>query len=240
MEGFADIHTHILPGIDDGSGGVEESVAMLERIARQGIACVAATPHFYANQDNPKDFLRRREAAIEALNKAIAERKDLPRILAGAEIRYFPGMSQWEELEALALEGKRSVLIEMPSGNWTEAMDCELERIYYDRGLIPLIAHIERCASSFRLRGLLKRLEQLPVMVQANTGFFIQKRTRAAALRLLEEGYIHVLGSDCHNLSGRSPNLGEALRVIRDSLGESVLKRIRENAEKLLCMEVLL
>ena len=54
-----DIHSHILPGMDDGSSSLEESLAMAGESARQGVRLLAATPHFYATQENPASFLRR-------------------------------------------------------------------------------------------------------------------------------------------------------------------------------------
>ena len=58
-----DFHSHILPGIDDGSKSVEESLAMLRMAGEQGIECVVATPHFYPRYDSPKKFLARRAEA---------------------------------------------------------------------------------------------------------------------------------------------------------------------------------
>ena len=60
MSGFIDFHSHVLPGIDDGSSGVKESIAMLQSMARSGITHVVATPHFYAQYDSPERFLKRR------------------------------------------------------------------------------------------------------------------------------------------------------------------------------------
>ena len=62
-----DFHSHILPGIDDGSKSVEMSIKMLRREAQQGISRVVATPHFYPQTDNPERFLRRRAEAERIL-----------------------------------------------------------------------------------------------------------------------------------------------------------------------------
>ena len=58
-----DLHTHILPNVDDGSSSLEESLALLRMLASQGVTLTAATPHFYATSDTPEKFFRRREAA---------------------------------------------------------------------------------------------------------------------------------------------------------------------------------
>ena len=68
---FIDFHTHILPGIDDGSASVEESIELLKAEAAQGITKVVATPHFYANYDSPERFLERRAKAKVLLDEEI-------------------------------------------------------------------------------------------------------------------------------------------------------------------------
>lgn len=72
-----DIHSHILPKIDDGSSSVEESLKLLRTSAEQGITEIAATPHFYASQNSPQKFLARRAACAARLQEALTP--DLPR-----------------------------------------------------------------------------------------------------------------------------------------------------------------
>ena len=67
MTHLTDFHSHILPGVDDGSTSVEESIAMLRMLSRQGVSHVVATPHFYPNYDDPEQFLRRRKDVYEDL-----------------------------------------------------------------------------------------------------------------------------------------------------------------------------
>ena len=71
MNMLSDFHSHILPGIDDGSKTVEESIALLRAEAEQGVKRVVATPHFYSNRDTMEGFLERRHAAVEALRQAM-------------------------------------------------------------------------------------------------------------------------------------------------------------------------
>lgn len=84
-----DFHTHLLPEMDDGSRSVEESLAMLKQMAAQNINWAAATPHFYAFQESPEQFLERRSASAAQLQKEMSQWKDLPRISLGAEVRYY-------------------------------------------------------------------------------------------------------------------------------------------------------
>jgi protein-tyrosine phosphatase len=227
MRTCADFHSHILPGVDDGSRSVEESLAMLRMEAEQGVRHVVATPHFYANNDTPERFLNRRAEAWERLQAAMAAEPELPKITLGSEVYYFPGISNCEALPQLTIGNKPFMMIEMPWTSWTHGMYQEIEGIYEKTGITPIIAHIDRYVSPFRTHGILKRLEQMPVLVQANGSFFLQSSTVSMAMRMLKEDRIQLLGSDCHNLNDRKPNLGTVVQKIEKRLSASVMERIQ-------------
>lgn len=229
-----DFHSHILPGIDDGSRSVAESIAMLEEEARQGIRTVVATPHFYARYDNPDHFLEKRSYAEAQLREALSRRPDLPEVLVGAEVYYFSGMSDSEVLPQLTIDGKSCILIEMPQSPWTPAMYRELEAVYSKQGLTPVIAHVDRYIRPFRTHGIPEALSRLPVAVQANADFFLQGATRRMALRMLRQNQIQLLGSDCHNLTSRAPNLGDAVSLIRKYAGKEIFRQVYACQEEIL------
>ena len=228
MTARTDFHSHILPGVDDGSGSVEESIAMLRMMADQGVSHVIATPHFYPNYDDPERFLSRRSRACSALLEQMKGIPGLPDITLGAEVLFFRGMSESDLLPQLTIEKKRCILIEMPPPPWTDAMYRELEAIRTKQGIIPIIAHVDRYISPFRTHGIPGRLAQLPVLVQANAGFFLKPATASMALKLLKADQIQLLGSDCHNLTTRPPELGKAAARIVEKLGQETLDRIRD------------
>lgn len=221
-----DFHSHILPGADHGSQSVEESLEMLRMTKEQGIGAVVATPHFYADEDYPEEFLARRNVAKDKILEAMAG-KDLPKLYYGAEVAYYRGMSRSEALKDLAIEGTKAILVEMPMTKWTDAMYQELEDIRMNLGLIPIIAHVDRYLTPLRDFGIPDRLAELPVLVQANASFFLKKNMAKKAKKLLAKDMIHLLGSDTHNLDDRAPNLGDALEIIEESLGFEALERIK-------------
>ena len=225
---MTDFHSHILPNMDDGSQSVEMSLAMLRLMAEQGITRVVATPHFYAHCDDPKHFLNRRAASEYQLREAMAGEPGLPELIMGAEVLYFPGISHCEALQELTIGGKNCVLIEMPLPPWTDSMYGELEQIHFQLGLLPMIAHVDRYIHPFCTHGIPRRLAELPVLVQANGSFFQNRRTQKLAMRLLREGKIQALGSDCHDLEERPPQLAETFREICRCCGQDALKRIEE------------
>ena len=230
----SDFHSHVLPAIDDGSASVEESLEMLRLEAQQGVTRVVATPHFYARQDKLDDFLRRREKAGALLRMEMVRRGGFFWLILGAEVRYFKGMSQTEALKELALEGTKAVLVEMPYGEWTEEMYRELAQIPEKLGLQPIIAHIDRYIRPFHKKENLARILQLPVVLQANTSFFLERKTCWMAMRMLEQQQIRLIGSDCHDLTKRPPNLQLAEERIWQKLGDGQLRWIAENEAQIL------
>lgn len=237
MGSVVDFHTHILPGIDDGSKTPEESVAMLQLEAQQGIQHVVLTPHFYAEKESLPRFLERRNRAVERLFTATAGVQNLPEMSLGAEVRIFEGIGNAEFLPELAISGTKCILIEMPMPPWSDNLLKELQRMRYKRGLVPIIAHIDRYISPLRTRGIPETFAELPVLVQASGSFFINRSTRNLAIKLLRERKIHLLGSDCHNLDTRIPNLRDAVDIIEGKLGASRILRINSLESRLMAGE---
>ena len=223
---LTDFHSHILPGMDDGSADVTMSLEMLRREKAQGISRVVATPHFYARHEDPERFLQRRDQAEGILRAAMTEIPDLPQLLVGAEVHYFRGIAESEVLPQLTIRGTNSILVELPVGRWEDAICRDLADIWEKRGLTPIIAHIDRYIRPFHTHGIPKLLQQLPVLVQANGEFFLDRTTAAMAMKLLKADQIQLLGSDCHNLTDRKPELGDALARIEKKLGHGTLEKI--------------
>lgn len=219
---ITDFHSHILPGVDDGSDSIAQSVRMLQTMKEQQIPRVVATPHFYASHDNPQRFLNRRRRAMDQLQETMGE--EMPEIVLGAEVRYFDGLSDCDELEELTIEGTSCLLVEMPGAPWTDRMYHELQEIWNKRSITPIMAHVDRYISPWNTHGIPERLSDLPVLVQANSNFFLGRFSRPMALKMLKEGQIHCLGSDCHNTVTRPPNLGKAVALIKRSLGYGVME----------------
>ena len=198
-----DFHTHILPGMDDGSQSVPESVSLLRLEAKQGVDLIMLTPHFYAEQNSPSDFLKRREQAWRKLRPYLWP--ELPRMILGAEVQYFEGMSQVEDVFRLRLEGTPFLLVEMPFDRWTERMVEEVLDVHSHPDTRVVLAHIERYMS-YQNPGVGEKLLSHGVLMQSNITVFDNWRTRNRAISMMKNGQIHLLGSDCHNMRNRRPN----------------------------------
>ncbi len=230
---FIDVHTHILPKFDDGSKSSDESLEMLRKLWDMGACGVILTPHFYARREEPADFLISREQTAAHLIKRISENADgekLPCLYIGAEVEYFNAMGICAELEQMCIGGTKYLLCEMPFYRWTGAMIDELRIIKKKRGITPIIAHIERYFSFFK-PSMLDEMIAEGFVIQSNAEAFIGLG-RGRVLKLLSEGKIHLIGSDCHNMEKRAPNIAAALDVIEKKLGrEAVDKLCRKSVE---------
>lgn len=218
-----DFHTHILPGIDDGSRSVSESLAMVEELSRQGVSGIAATPHFYAQWSSPDRFFAQRQLAWERL--AANLRPDAPEIRLGAEVQYFEGIHRFKGLEEFCLEGTRLLLIEMPMCTWTARMISAILEINSREDVAVMLAHAERYLQ-YRNKKALAQFLRHGVFMQVSTSLFAEKRRMA--MQMLREGKIHFLGTDAHNMTSRKPDLAPALEIIFNDGGEQWLMELKE------------
>ena len=226
-----DIHTHILPGMDDGSVSLEESLAMAKESARQGVRLLAATPHFYATQEDPNSFLRRREKSLALLESAWQD--SFPTLLVGAEVRYFDGISRVEKIAHLTLDHTRILLLEMPFTSWSRRMVEEVLELQRSRGLQVLLAHVERYLKD-QDGQVWETFRQNGVWMQCNANFFLRWQTKRKAQALFKKGEIQMLGSDTHNMTTRPPNLAMARDALVKSLGQAAWRDFERRSYALL------
>lgn len=211
-----DFHSHILPGVDDGSKNLAESQKMMEASFNQGVHLIVATPHFYPWLEKPEDFLTRRASAIKALAAPPAK------IRVGAEVAYYDGIVYSEDIELLKISDTDFILIEMPMTVWSKRMLDSLHAIENRTKLKVVIAHLDRY---LRLQ---KRTDNVDYVcenffIQVNADYFINRGSQRKAMKLIKENRVDFIGSDCHNLTSRPPNLGEAYQNIEKKCGiESV------------------
>ena len=227
-----DMHCHILPGVDDGARDVETSLAMLEASRAQGVQYMVATPHFYATRDRVATFLDRRREAWETLKFRMGA--DYPGIVLGAEVAFFRGISRAERLEALKIEGTDCLLLEMPFRPWSEDDVDEVSEILEKRGYTIILAHIERYLAMRGNADYIGNLLELPVLAQINAESLLDWRQRGKLIKMVRNGQVQLLGSDCHGIHHRPPNLGEGREILRKKTGTEYLDRIDRRSEELL------
>ena len=213
---ITDLHSHFLPGIDDGCKNCKESVTLLFNSLQQGIYQMAATPHYYPTESVASFLERRREAYEKLMRYAKALDLVLPQIILGAEVAYRMGIAREPELPRLCYGKSRYILIEMPFKAWPTHVLDEVEEMILVRGLKPVIAHLERY-DKYQDKKTLQRLFDMNVLIQMNAEHYLDEESRRRAVKSLKKGQIQVIGSDAHNNTGRPQNLGEAIQGLYGS-----------------------
>ena len=226
-----DFHSHILPNIDDGSKSVSESIELLRMLSQQGISAVAATPHFTPTRHNPRQFLEERQLSFERLKSELEP--SLPAIRLGAEVFYYRGIRHMQELPSLCLEGTRLLLLEMPTSTWNDYAIREILELSCSGEIIVVLAHIERYWK-FQDNATWNRLYESGIQMQVNASFFTDFTTRRKAMSMLKNSEIHLIGSDCHNLKFRPPNIGNAYKIIEKKFSKDFADKINEYGKSLL------
>lgn len=229
MPAFVDVHSHVVPSGDDGARSIEEGLALCRLALEAGTGVLFATPHVHA----PWDTFPRTPARTELYQSAYAEMRsevagwglDLRR---GWEV--YPTEIAQHDAADLVLEGTQSVLIEFP-GAWLEIDDSiglvgEAATLVESAGLVPVLAHPERCRAVAADPGAVRPLCERGWLLCLNAPSLVGKHGPTAertAWALLDEGLVALVASDAHTLS-RPPSLDEGYRAVRDRHGEAVAR----------------
>lgn len=229
---MVDFHSHILPAMDDGSESVEQSLQMLAAMQAQGIDTVVATPHFDMSREKTEQFLARRQESFEKLQK---ESNLKIRVIPGAEVLYCGvPLHRCEDLDKVCIGNTRYLLIETLFSEWTEEFRLDLQYLMMERNIIPILAHIERYYFIGKNRNLIRALRRDGVLLQMNAEAFLHPKMRRRAMKIFKKESVHILGSDCHNLTQRPPNLGQAVALMQRQMGGEILDWFAKQAETIL------
>ncbi|MBO5027651.1 MAG: hypothetical protein J6C79_03895 [Clostridia bacterium] len=231
-----DIHTHILPHLDDGAKNTATSVEMLGAEKAQGVKTVVCTPHYYGKR-SPEKFLSQRNAAYAHLKDRVPSDID---VRLGAEV-HFTGINvpDYDELCKLAIEGTKYILIELPFvQKWTGRLLPALADFAYDTGYTPIIAHVERYREVLKKPSIVSQLVDMGCLIQLNARAFTERKERKFAFALLSHGYVHCIGSDGHDVERRSVDLLTAQKAV-EAAGyaqawtdaQSIMERILRDEE---------
>ena len=183
-----DLHSHILPQMDDGSGSPEESLALWEAFQAQGVTTLAATSHFYPDRESPEEFLARREKSLALLPDCLRSR-----LILGAEVAYFPGIGSCQSVVPLQLENTRLLLVEMPFCNWNDRMVEDICAIPLQLGLTPVLAHVNRYRGKSQFPKYYRQLLESDVLFQCNAEAFVPGLSGRWAMQQLKKGVLEML-----------------------------------------------
>lgn len=228
-QGYIDIHTHILPGIDDGARDWAQTERMLKLQREQGVTDIIATPHFDMedNYQNPNQIRELVKQANELAKKVVPEIT----LYTGCEVLYSPGViDAYKKGDILTLADSQYILIEFfPRSPYREIE--EAISSFVREGLVPVIAHVERYECLMNEYDRLYELSKMGAVMQMNSRSFLGKRfdKRAKMCRkMIENGYVQFLGSDCHNENERPPKMLQPYQLIAKFVGEGLADEITQ------------
>lgn len=232
-----DLHTHILPKMDDGASSSDLSLEMLRMEAEQGVDTVVLTPHFYREKEDPSSFLQRRASSFYRLKDRIAELSDkekerLPELFLGAEVAWVPNMDEWSELSQLCLGDSSFLLLELPFYPWSSKMIDQIYDLMSKTGITPIIAHLERYMKGQRWSNI-QEILALGVPIQLSSGIFLTMGGRRLAKQLLHHGTGFLLASDCHNTTTRPPNLRDSLVILEKKFPAAAVQDLQRQARSI-------
>ena len=224
-----DIHSHILPGIDDGPKDIEETAQMLSIAIDEGITEMIATSHGEAGYG--KEQAERYLEAYTKTKEYIKEHNLPIQVYFGNELYYGDGIIEaLRKGEVLTLNGTHYVLVEFPvfeSYSYIERGLRELQKI----GCWPILAHVERYPSLRELKKVRALVEQ-GVYIQVNAGTILGKSGMNAKLfcrKLMRENLIHIVATDAHGSLHRRPMIAECLTYIERKKGKEYCRMITEH-----------
>lgn len=235
IDNLVEMHSHIMPGIDDGSKDIETSLKMIERLKEQGATKIVLTPHYYSDTISLDDFLRNRDKAFNALLKEMPS--GYPELIPAAEVFISPYLFNNENIKDLCVGSSNYVLIEHPFVAKFNDRDYDrLLNLYCDYKVKPILAHVERYKALMDDKYKLEDLIEIGCMPQVNISSFSDapRRIKKKLFKFLNAGQIMLIGSDCHNLDTRPPEYEEGIKAIINECGEQTVNRLIQNANNLL------
>lgn len=236
-----DIHTHVLPGIDDGAQDISESLEILQALADQGVTELVATPHIISGVY---------ENSREIINEKIIEVQDLIRehqlnivLHAGAELYCEPDVVSKVIKEDLTLAQSNYVLIETALQRFPDNFE-EILFNFQQEGFRPIIAHAERFSPFMNNIDYLLTIVNREIYVQMNSGSILGVYGNAVkdlALKMLDIGCVHVIASDVHGLKKRPILMKDTYDFVATSHSEKMAEILfYENPKRILNNEPLI
>ena len=222
-----DLHSHILPGLDDGSPNVDESVSMAKIAVADGITLMVCTPHVVKGiYDNDTPLIL---SSIRSLQRILSDRGIALELALGADVHVAPDLPVTVGTDFIpTLNGSRYFLLE-PTHHVLPPKLEELATRMMNIGIVPIITHPERLSWITQHYGVIERLNAIGCLMQITAGSVtgaFGKTVRYYAERLLDEGRVDILATDAHNTSSRPPVLSKARDMVARRLGNQAAAKM--------------
>lgn len=229
MEGkkIIDVHCHVLPGIDDGSESMDESIRMLYIAQKEGITDVIATPHFKGGRRNagPQTV----ERLLQRLRERALETNLHVNVHLGNEVLYFSEMEDdLLEKRIFPMNLSRFVLVEFMPGDGYDYIRNALDHVR-GMGYTPVIAHVERYVCMWKNKDAVRGLRDRGARIQVNAGSVTGEvgwRVKRFTHELLSGRLVDYIGTDAHGCVRRTPGMKKCAHLLHRKYGSEYADRV--------------
>ncbi len=232
---MVDMHCHILPGVDDGSQDVDESLEMLRIAEKSGIEKMILTPHYKESHHNASiETLRSR---LDELKVRASQENINVKLALGNEVMYFSDFQErYEQGKILTLNGTDRLLIEFhPQDEYSYVRNAVDEVL--GAGFTPVLAHVERFNCMVAEYDRASELRDMGCEIQMNAADYmgaIGPKIRKYLMALLDDGAIDYLGTDAHDSKKRIPDVRKCLKDLYSRYDETYIRAITyDNADRI-------
>lgn len=239
IDGYVDIHCHIVPHIDDGARSSTQTLRMIDIAYKNGIRAMIATPHYEVGKyDNNIDEIQKQFSKIKDL--ALKKYRDF-KLYLGNEIFYSYGVvNNLEEGKIFTLADSKYVLVEFsPNDKYKYISESLYELV--NNGYIPVLAHAERYEEVMEDIDNVERLVDAGVYIQINAHTIAGKYghgIRRRVMKMIKNDLVHFIGTDTHSDGHRSPDLEECIKYLNKKTDEeTVVRLLSTNPQKIIAKE---
>lgn len=236
MKGFVDIHSHILPGVDDGADSIEEAVELVKMAYKEGTRYMVATPHYRRGRfGRPVSEL---EKKLQELKLILKQKGIQVKVVLGNEVYYFSGIVEKLDSKRIQTLGDTNyVLVEFPPMEEYRTINNGLNHIIQG-GYRPILAHAERCVCLTDNLEYVRELVEMGIYIQVNASSLtnilgIKKKTFIK--KLLKENLVHLIATDTHDIKVRTSGLKKCAEYLKKKYGKEYVQTLMiENPKKIL------
>ena len=227
-----DIHSHILPELDDTANTLESSIELLKKEVEDNIDIVIAAPIFDATKQTVEEFLTARDLAYTKLITEVGL-MDIPTIKLGAEVKFMRNLKNLPDLHQLCIEGTDYLLLKLPEVQLNDEISNDIYDLTYSTNIKPIIVSVENTLKYTSLESLEEILD-MDVLGQVNAPSLIDKDIRKLIFKLINNNHIHLIGSNAYNPTNKPVLMKEAADIIIKKFSKRLYYDLMQNATMVL------
>ena len=221
-----DFHSHIIPKGDHGCNSEQVALRQLKLLFNAGIGTVIATPHFYPNRHNVKDFNENIERRLSSLLTALPDKR--PQIMLGTEVLIFENIDRMNGIDDLCIRGTKIMLLEMPMGNeWSNSLFKTVNKLI-EKDITIVLAHIDRYLPKHKED--IKCLLDMGALAQINASSFKKFLFKKHLVPFLNDDRLVAFGTDIHGEDRSAVASFADLKKLKNDVFDNIMSK----SEKLL------